>query len=98
MYSKEIFRETVIVSEILVSVTNLGYKNHNSKDMPLDKLQAKFKEAFGSEDLQLDKRVVYVHGIPDSLALPDTVAGEVMCYGANTTLPIAAGKIDAAQD
>lgn len=68
------------------------------KDVPLDKLQAKFKEAFGSEDLQLDKRVVYVHGIPNSLALPDTVAGEVMCYGANTTLPIAAGKIEAVQD
>lgn len=67
-------------------------------DVPLDKLQSKFKEAFGSEDLQLDKRVVYVHGIPDSLALPDTVVGEVMCYGANTTLPIAAGKIEAAQD
>lgn len=62
-------------------------------DVPLDKLQAKFKEAFGSTDLQLDKRVVYVHGVPADLKLPDSVKGDVMSYDAHTTLPIAAGKI-----
>ena len=39
------------------------------KDVPLKDLQAKFKQAFGSEDLQLDKRVVYVHGVPADLKL-----------------------------
>ncbi len=65
-------------------------------DVPLKKLQAKFKDAFGSEDLQLDKRVVYVHGVPKDLELPDTVGGCVMNYDAHTTLPIAAGKIEEA--
>lgn len=62
-------------------------------DVPLAQLQAKFKEAFGTTDLQLDKRVVYIHGVPDSLELPVTVRGQVMGYDAHTTLPIAAGKI-----
>ena len=65
-------------------------------DIPLEKLQAKFKDAFGTEDLQLDKRVVYVHGVPKDLELPDTVGGCVMSYDAHTTLPIAAGKIEEA--
>lgn len=65
-------------------------------DIPLEKLQAKFKDAFGTEDLQLDKRVVYVHGVPKDLELPDTVGGCVMNYDAHTTLPIAAGKIEEA--
>lgn len=63
-------------------------------DVPLAKLRAKFKEAFGSEDLQLDKRVVYVHGVPADLKLPASVQGTVMDYDAHTTLPIAAGEIE----
>ena len=63
------------------------------KDVPLKDLQAKFKQAFGSDDLQLDKRVVYVHGVPADLKLPSSVAGNVMSYDAHTTLPIAAGEI-----
>lgn len=65
-------------------------------DVPLAKLQAKFQKAFGTNDLQLDKRVVYVHGVPDSLQLPASVKGDVMNYDAHTTLPIAAGKIEKA--
>ena len=65
-------------------------------DVPLDKLQAKFKEAFGSTDLQLAKRVVYVHGVPAALKLPDSVKGDVMSYNAHTTLPIAAVNIEQA--
>lgn len=63
------------------------------KDVPLKDLQAKFKQAFGSDDLQLDKRVVYVHGVPADLKLPSSVAGNVMSYDAHTTLPIAVGEI-----
>ncbi|MCH4003565.1 MAG: hypothetical protein LKH59_07220 [Lactobacillus crispatus] len=65
-------------------------------DVPLDKLQTKFADAFGSRDLQLGKRVVYVHGVPASLELPASVAGDVMSYDAHTTLPIAAGEIEKA--
>lgn len=61
--------------------------------VPLDILEKKFKEAFGDTELHLDSRVIYIHGVPDSLDLPDTVAGEVAGYDAHTTLPIAVGKI-----
>ncbi len=65
-------------------------------DVPLKDLQANFKHAFGSDELELDKRVVYVHGIPATMELPASVAGDVMHYDAHTTLPIAAGKIERA--
>lgn len=63
------------------------------KIVPLSKLQEKFKDAFGDSKLQLDKRVIYIHGVPDDLKLPDTVGGMVGHYDAHVTLPIAVGKI-----
>ena len=63
--------------------------------MPLADLQKQFKAAFSTTDLVLATRVVYIHGVPESLQLPDTVAGEVANYDAHVTLPIAAGKIRA---
>lgn len=63
--------------------------------VPLADLQKQFKAAFGTTDLALATRVVYIHGVPESLQLPDTVAGEVANYDAHVTLPIAAGKIRA---
>ena len=65
-------------------------------DVPLADLQAKFKEVFGTDDLELDKRVIYIHGVPQDWALPTTVAGEVGAYDAHVTLPIAVGKIEVA--
>lgn len=62
-------------------------------DVPLRDLQKKFKEVFGTDDLELDKRVIYIHGVPDSLELPTSVAGAVGEYDAHTTLPIATRKI-----
>lgn len=64
------------------------------QEVPLDELKARFKETFGTENLELDKRVVYIHGVPGDFELPDTVAGEVHGYDAHTTLPIAVGKIE----
>lgn len=61
--------------------------------MLLAKLRASFQKAFGTSDLQLNKRVIYVHGVPASLTLPATVAGAVDHYDQYVTLPIAAGKI-----
>ncbi|HIY93669.1 hypothetical protein [Companilactobacillus sp. HBUAS56275] len=63
-------------------------------DVPLKDLQKKFKEVFGTDELELDKRVIYIHGVPDSLQLPESVGGAVGDYDAHTTLPIAAGKIE----
>ncbi len=62
-------------------------------DVPLNELKKHFKEIFNTTDLALDKRVVYIHGVPDSLSLPDTVQGSVLNYGPHVTLPIAVGKI-----
>ena len=65
------------------------------KDVPLAKLEAKFKEVFHDQALALDKRVVYVHGVPAELELPATVAGKLNDkYEQHVTLPIAAGKIE----
>lgn len=70
-----------------------GYYSYE-KDVPLQELLKNFKEAFGGDSLELDKRVVYVHGVPDSLKLPDTVDGKINDkYDQHVTLPIAAGKI-----
>lgn len=70
-----------------------GYYSYE-KDVPLKKLQANFKETFGTSDLELEKRVIYVHGVPNSLKLPDTVAGKINDqYDQHVTLPIAVGKI-----
>lgn len=63
------------------------------REVPLKALQEKFKAAFGTTDLALDKRVIYIHGVPKEMALPNTVGGAVLSYDAHVTLPIAVGKI-----
>ena len=67
-------------------------------DVPLNELKKHFKEIFNTTDLALDKRVVYIHGVPDSLSLPNTVQGSVVNYGPHVTLPIAVGKIEKANN
>ncbi len=65
------------------------------KEVPLAKLKAKFEETFHTADLALDKRVVYVHGVPADLELPETVGGKINDdYDQHVTLPIAAGRIE----
>lgn len=64
--------------------------------VPIGELKAKFKEKFGSEDLQLDTRTVLIHGVPETVVLPDTVQGTVKEYGPHTTLPIGVGEIEKA--
>ena len=63
-------------------------------EVPIRQLKEKFKEKFGSDDLQLDKRTVLIHGVPESVELPDTVKGTVKEYGPHTTLPIGVGEIE----
>ncbi|MFC6182028.1 hypothetical protein [Lactiplantibacillus daowaiensis] len=66
-----------------------------TKIVPLNKLDTQFKQVFHDSDLTLDKRVIYIHGVANSLQLPSSVAGEVATYDAHVTLPIAVGKIEA---
>lgn len=69
---------------------------HYEFEVPIGKLKAKFKEKFGSEDLQLETRTVLIHGVPETIELPDTVQGTVQGYGPHTTLPIGVGEIEKA--
>lgn len=70
-----------------------GYYSYE-KDIPYKALKRKFKDVFGTADLDLEKRVVYIHGVPRSLHIPDTVGGKISdTYDQYVTLPIAAGKI-----
>lgn len=51
-----------------------------------------FAEAFGGSDLNLDNRVLYIHGVSADTNLPNTVAS-IGDIPAHVTLPIACGKI-----
>jgi hypothetical protein len=59
----------------------------------LSALEAAFAKAFAGQKLDLDRRVVFVHGIPASSKLPASVAS-LGPIPAPVTLPIACGKIN----
>lgn len=66
---------------------------HYEIDVSLDDLESAFANAFGGSELNLDSRVIYIHGVPSDTNLPETVAslGDIP---AHVTLPIACGKIE----
>jgi len=61
--------------------------------VPLKTLRASFAKAFGTRKIDLDKRVVYIHGVPADTKLPSTVAS-LGPIPAHVTLPIACGRIE----
>ncbi|ANZ60502.1 hypothetical protein AYR62_12475 [Secundilactobacillus paracollinoides] len=63
--------------------------------VPLSELSKNFKSSFNDEELQLDKRVIYIHGTDPELTIPDTVQGMVGHFDQHVTLPIATGQIEA---
>ena len=66
---------------------------HYEVSIPLSQLKASFAKAFGDSTLNLDKRVLYIHGVPSDTKLPSTVAslGKIPVQ---VTLPIACGIIE----
>ena len=66
------------------------------KTVSLKALDAAFAKAFGDKDLDLDRRVVFVHGVLESTELPDSVAS-LGTVPARVTLPIACGEIKRVQ-
>ena len=62
------------------------------KTVPLQALQDAFAGKFGGQQFDLDRRVVFLHGVPSATVLPATVAslGEIP---AQVTVPIACGEI-----
>lgn len=59
----------------------------------LPALQAAFAREFEGQSIDLERRVVYIHGIPEGTELPTTVQslGDIP---AHVTLPIACGRIE----
>lgn len=62
------------------------------KVVSLKALSAAFAKAFKGQTLDLDKRVVLIHGVPADTKLPSTVQS-LGPIPAHVTLPIACGKI-----
>ncbi len=62
--------------------------------VPMAQLQSAFGKQFKGQPLDLAKRVVYVHGVPESTKLPASVSS-LPGAPAYITLPIACGKITA---
>lgn len=58
----------------------------------LSALTTAFEKAFQSTGLDLDRRIVFIHGVPPSTKLPETVAS-LGTIPAQITLPIACGEI-----
>lgn len=65
---------------------------HYQKTVSLKALQAAFAKTFGSDDLALDDRVVFIHGVPPDTVLPKSAAS-LGTIPAQITLPIACGVI-----
>lgn len=65
--------------------------------LSLKALQAAFAKAFNGASLDLDRLVVYVHGVPAETRLPASVAS-LGTVPAQVTLPIACGNIKRAAD
>lgn len=70
---------------------------HYEIEVSLDDLESAFANAFGGSELNLDSRVIYIHGVPSDTNLPKTVAslGDIP---AHVTLPIACGKIEKVEE
>jgi hypothetical protein len=66
------------------------------KTVSLKALDAAFAKAFGGKELDLDRRVVFIHGVLESTALPASVAS-LGPIPARVTLPIACGEIKRVQ-
>ncbi|HEX7325080.1 MAG TPA: hypothetical protein VF292_06980 [Rhodanobacteraceae bacterium] len=69
---------------------------HYHEVISLKALDTAFAKAFPGQQLDLAKRVVYIHGVPDSTKLPASVAS-LGPIPAQVTLPIACGKIERAR-
>lgn len=67
-----------------------------NKTVSLKELQAAFTKAFGSDDLALENRVVFIHGVPAKTELPKSAAS-LGTIPAQITLPIACGAITRAE-
>ncbi len=68
---------------------------HYEKTVSLNALKEAFGKVFPGQELALDRRVVFIHGIDPDTKLPPTVAS-LDKIPAQVTLPIACGAIEKA--
>ena len=61
--------------------------------VPLKELRAAFAKTFKGQALDLDRRVIFIHGVVATRTLPASVAS-LGSIPADITLPIACGKIE----
>lgn len=80
-----------IVSETYPKASADGTLSYE-KSVPLGAMADAFASMFKGQKLDLDRRVVYIHGVPPSTKLPPSVAS-LDGIPAQVTLPIACGKI-----
>ncbi|OWT59187.1 hypothetical protein [Candidimonas nitroreducens] len=66
---------------------------HYHQTVSVKELSAAFAKAFKGQGLNLDKRVIFIHGVPADTKLPSTVKS-LGPIPAAVTLPIACGKIE----
>jgi hypothetical protein len=62
------------------------------RTVSLKDLEAAFAKAFGDTELELDRRVIFIHGTLETTKLPESVAS-LGTIPAQVTLPIACGEI-----
>jgi hypothetical protein len=62
----------------------------------LSALKKAFAKAYDGQELHLDRRVIYIHGVPSDTRLPPSVAS-LGPIPAHVTLPIACGEIQRAK-
>ena len=62
--------------------------------IPLDKLEAAVKKEYGIDQLSLEDRIIFIHGIPEEASLPDSVKS-LPGVPAYITVPVACGVIKA---
>lgn len=66
------------------------------KEVSINDLSKAFAEAFDGSEIHLEKRVLYIHGVPEDTQIPKSVES-LGPIPAHTTLPIACGKIKKVQ-
>lgn len=63
------------------------------KVVSMEALSEAFAEAFEGSELDLERRVIFIHGVPEDTSLPESVAS-LGPIPAHVTLPIACGEIE----
>lgn len=66
---------------------------HYTNTIPVADLESALKEKLKATGLNLDKRVIFIHGVADNTPLPESVKS-LPGVPAQVTLPIACGKIE----